>query len=84
MAGCHTCVLASGHDVGVPVGLWNGDRRLAVDGQLRSADIEGEHINMPAIIPVYWRWRMEIPIWKLVGAEGFKEKLRDMVAEAGR
>ena len=55
-----------------------------MDGQLRSADIEGEHINMPAIIPVYWRWRMEIPIAKLAGAKGFNEKLRDMVADAGR
>lgn len=57
---------------------------LAMDGELRSADIESERINVPAIIPFYWRWRMEIPIGKLAGAEGFNDKLRDMVAEAGR
>ena len=57
---------------------------LAMDGELRSADIEGERINVPGITPFYWRWRMEIPIGKLAGAEGFNEKLRDMVAEAGR
>ena len=57
---------------------------IAMDGELRSPDIEGERINVPAIIPFYWRWRMEIPIGKLAAEEGFNGKLRDMVADAGR
>jgi 4-alpha-glucanotransferase len=57
---------------------------LAMDADLRSDDIEGERINVPAITPFYWRWRMEIPIRKLAGAEGFNAKLKGMVAEAGR
>lgn len=57
---------------------------IAMDAKLRSPDIEGERINVPAIIPFYWRWRMEIPIGKLADEKGFNGKLRDMVAEAGR
>lgn len=57
---------------------------LAMDAVLRSDNISGERINVPAITPFYWRWRMEIPIEKLAGAEGFNKKLRLMVAEAGR
>jgi 4-alpha-glucanotransferase len=57
---------------------------LAMDAELRSPDIEGERINVPAITPFYWRWRMEIPIGKLAGAEGFNTRLKGMVAGAGR
>ena len=57
---------------------------LAMDADLRSADIEGERINVPAISPFYWRWRMEIPVEKLAVEEGFNDLLSKMVAEAGR
>ena len=57
---------------------------LAMDADLRSPDIEGERINVPAITPFYWRWRMEIPIQKLANAEDFNGKLKEMVALAGR
>ena len=57
---------------------------LAMDGELRSNDIEGERINVPAITPFYWRWRMEITIGDLAAAEDFNEKLADMAAAAGR
>lgn len=57
---------------------------LAMDAELRSDDIEGERINVPAITPFYWRWRMEIPIGKLAGAEAFNARLKEMVAVAGR
>ncbi len=57
---------------------------LAMDAELRSDDIGGERINVPAITPFYWRWRMEIPIGKLAGAAGFNRKLKEMVADAGR
>jgi 4-alpha-glucanotransferase len=57
---------------------------LAMDGELRSNDVEGERINVPAITPFYWRWRMEISIGDLAAAGDFNEKLRDMVAAARR
>jgi 4-alpha-glucanotransferase len=57
---------------------------LAMDADLRSPDIEGERINVPAISPFYWRWRMEVSIEKLACAEGFNAKLAQMVTEAGR
>ncbi|MFM2197624.1 MAG: hypothetical protein RLZZ505_1056 [Verrucomicrobiota bacterium] len=57
---------------------------LAMDSELRSDDIEGERINVPAITPFYWRWRMEIPIVRLAEAEEFNAKLMEMVAVAGR
>ena len=57
---------------------------LAMDADLRSSDIEGERINVPAITPFYWRWRMEIPIQKLAGEADFNGKLKEMVALAGR
>ena len=57
---------------------------LAMDAELRSSDIEGERINVPAITPFYWRWRMELPIEKLADAEDFNGKLKEMVAVAGR
>jgi 4-alpha-glucanotransferase len=55
-----------------------------MDADLRSSDIEGERINVPAITPFYWRWRMEIPIQKLAGEADFNGKLKEMVALAGR
>lgn len=57
---------------------------LAMDADLRSADIEGERINVPAISPFYWRWRMEIPVEKLAAEKGFNGMLREMVAAGGR
>lgn len=57
---------------------------LAMDAELRSGDIEGERINVPAITPFYWRWRMEIPIERLAAAEDFNGKLKEMVTVAGR
>ncbi len=57
---------------------------LAMDEGLRSNDIEGERINVPAITPFYWRWRMEMPVSELAGATSFTETLRGMVCAAGR
>jgi 4-alpha-glucanotransferase len=57
---------------------------LAMDEGLRSNDIEGERINVPAIIPFYWRWRMEMSVEELAGAGDFNWKLRESVATAGR
>ncbi|MFD2255098.1 4-alpha-glucanotransferase [Luteolibacter algae] len=57
---------------------------LAMDEELRSNDVEGERINVPAIIPFYWRWRMEMTVEKLSKAAEFNAKLRDLISTAGR
>ncbi len=57
---------------------------MAMDEGLRSKDVEGERINVPAIIPFYWRWRMEMEIADLAEAGEFNWKLRELVETAGR
>lgn len=57
---------------------------LAMDEGLRSNDVEGERINVPAIIPFYWRWRMEMTVEELADAGHFLETLRGLVTAAGR
>ncbi len=57
---------------------------LAMDENLRSNDVEGERINVPAIIPFYWRWRMEKRISELTKAGEFNWKVRELVELAGR
>lgn len=57
---------------------------LAMDETLRSDDIEGERINVPAIASFYWRWRMEMDIDALAKEKGFKQLIRGMISEGGR
>ncbi len=57
---------------------------LATSEELRSNDIAGERINVPAIIPFYWRWRMEMTIPELAAAGDFNNGLKALVASAGR
>jgi 4-alpha-glucanotransferase len=57
---------------------------LAMDEDLRSQDIHGERINVPAITPFYWRWRMEMNIERLAKELGFQNGIREMISEAGR
>lgn len=57
---------------------------LAMDEDLRSNDVEGERINVPAIIPFNWRWRMELTVGELAIAGEFNRKLRELVKRAGR
>ena len=57
---------------------------LAMDAGLRSNDVGGERINVPAITPFYWRWRMEIGLEELAAAGDFNGVLSDMVVAARR
>jgi 4-alpha-glucanotransferase len=57
---------------------------LAMDELLRSADIEGERINIPAITPYYWRWRMEMSMESLMQEAEFKQVMKEMVLDAAR
>ncbi|MEP2776873.1 MAG: 4-alpha-glucanotransferase [Luteolibacter sp.] len=57
---------------------------LAIDERLRDKDIEGERINVPAIMPYYWRWRMKLTISELSAASKFNSTLSGLISQAGR
>jgi 4-alpha-glucanotransferase len=57
---------------------------LAMDENLRHPDPDAERINVPAIMPYYWRYRMHIGINQLAGAEDFNTRLNRLLAASGR
>lgn len=57
---------------------------LAMDENLRSHDIEGERINIPAITPFYWRWRMEMNLEELAEKKEFEQGICKLVVDADR
>lgn len=57
---------------------------MALSDSLRRQDPRQERINIPAIVPHYWRYRMHMTIEALLKAQAFNESLRQMVAAAGR
>lgn len=57
---------------------------LAIDESLRHPEPARERINVPAIIPFYWRYRMHLGIEELSAADGFNGQLRGMIERAGR
>lgn len=57
---------------------------LAMDEELRHPDVDSERINVPAIIPYYWRYRLHLTTAELAGAARFNERIRTMIAAAGR
>jgi 4-alpha-glucanotransferase len=57
---------------------------LAMDESIRHAEPEFERINVPAIMPHYWRYRMHLGLEQLATAEEFNQRLRGMITAAGR
>lgn len=57
---------------------------MAMDEQLRLADADRERINVPAIVPYYWRYRMHVNIEDLINSESFAQNIKDLVLESGR
>lgn len=57
---------------------------LAMDGALRRDDPAAEQINVPSNPNQYWRYRMHLGIEELAAASAFNEKLRGIIARAGR
>jgi 4-alpha-glucanotransferase len=57
---------------------------LAIDEGLRHPDPEAERINVPAIMPFYWRYRMHLGMNELQGAEEFNRRLGRLIGAAGR
>ena len=57
---------------------------LSTDGQLRRDNPHDELINIPANSQHYWRYRMHLPMEKLLGADSFNAGLAAWIAESSR
>ena len=57
---------------------------LAMDETLRHPDPAAERINVPAIMPYYWRYRMHLGVEQLAAADEFNAQLRAMIVGSGR
>ena len=57
---------------------------LSLSAELRAEDLERERINIPAVANHYWRYRMHLPLEKLVDASDFNAKLKALVEEGKR
>lgn len=57
---------------------------LAIDEELRHSDADAERINVPAIMPYYWRYRMHLGLEELAAADALNAKILAMVQESGR
>lgn len=52
---------------------------LAMDLELRRVNATEERINVPAIMPYYWRYRMHLTLENLLGQDGFNGMLYDLL-----
>ena len=57
---------------------------LAIDEDLRHLDPDAERINVPAIMPYYWRYRMHLGLDELAAADGFNERITHLLRASGR
>jgi 4-alpha-glucanotransferase len=57
---------------------------LGMSEELRFKDPSEERINVPAICPYYWRYRMHLTLENLLSQKEFIEKVKGMVEESGR
>ena len=57
---------------------------LSIDEQLRLPNAMGERINIPADPHHYWRYRMHISIEQIATHRGYRQRIADMIEQAGR
>ena len=57
---------------------------LGMDEKLRAENPEEERINVPANPRHYWRYRMHLTLEELLNADGFNEKIKEMIKSAER
>ena len=57
---------------------------LAIDEDLRHPDPDAERINVPAIMPFYWRYRMHLALEELAAADSFNDRLARLLHASGR
>ncbi len=56
----------------------------SMDEKLRPAHPEAERINVPAIMPFYWRYRMHVRLEELAGHDDFNQNLARLIKSSGR
>jgi 4-alpha-glucanotransferase len=57
---------------------------LAIDEEIRHPQPESERINVPAIMPYYWRYRMHLDLDALAAAEGFNRRITRLIQASHR
>ena len=57
---------------------------LAIDETIRHPDPQAERINIPAIMPFYWRYRMHLGLDELAAATDFNRTLARLIRTNGR
>ncbi|MEO7098442.1 MAG: 4-alpha-glucanotransferase, partial [Luteolibacter sp.] len=57
---------------------------LAMDEKLRHPEPEAERINVPAIMPYYWRYRMHLDLDQLSSSAGFNDRVKHLLAASRR
>ncbi len=57
---------------------------FGIDGDLRHTEVDAERINVPAIPNFYWRYRMHLPLEKLLREKKFNTHLARLLRECGR
>jgi 4-alpha-glucanotransferase len=57
---------------------------LAIDESLRHPDPDAERINVPAITPWFWRYRMHLDIADLTAAGDFNTRLKKLLHSTRR
>ncbi|MGB6222760.1 4-alpha-glucanotransferase [Haloferula sp.] len=57
---------------------------LAIDENLRHPDPDSERINVPAIMPYYWRYRMHLALDELAAADDFNARVSGLIQSTGR
>jgi 4-alpha-glucanotransferase len=57
---------------------------LAIDESIRHPDPDAERINVPAIMPFYWRYRMHLGLDQLAAAGDFNRNLSRLIDASGR
>ena len=57
---------------------------LATDHRLMNENMDDERINVPAIFPHYWRYRMHLKLEDLKTETAFNQKISDWVKDSGR
>lgn len=57
---------------------------LAIDETLRHPEPDAERINVPSIMPYYWRYRMHLKLADLLAADDFNKRLSRLLTVSGR
>ena len=57
---------------------------FAIDDTVKRKDIESERINVPANSNHYWRYRIHIPLEKLIEADSLNNKIAELIRKSER